>query len=209
MPKTQQSDRAAVRARYDSIAKWYDMAAQFTLSHRADAVRALGVRDGERILDLACGTGINFASIIAANASGVLFGLDYSPGVLGQAHERVKRNRWASVVLCLGDAAQLPFADGTFDRVLCTFALKTIPRHQQAVDEVHRILKPNGVFVAMDAKLSDGTTSFLNPLLRWMARGFLYDIGRPLTGEIVRRFQDVQTTEYDFGYTVVTVARKK
>jgi hypothetical protein len=39
--------------------------------------------------------------------------------------------------------------------------------------------------------------------------GFLYDIGRPLTKEITQRFQNVQTTEYDFGHTFVTVARKK
>jgi ubiquinone/menaquinone biosynthesis C-methylase UbiE len=179
------------------------------MSHRTDAVRTLGPQDGERILDLACGTGINFESIIAANANGLLLGLDYSLGVLEQARERLKRKRWVNVVLCLGDAAQLPFADGTFDRVLCTYALKAIPPYGQALDEVRRVLKPHGVFVVIDSKLSGGMTRFLNPLIRWMARGFLYDMGRPLTKEIVRRFQDVQTTEYDFGHTFVTGARKE
>ncbi len=209
MPKTHQPDLAAVRTRYDAIAKWYDAAAQFTLSHRTDALRALGARDSERILDLACGTGINFESIIAANASGLLLGLDYSLGVLERAHERRKRNRWATVVLCLGDAAQLPFADGTFDRVLCTYALKAVPSYRQALDEVLRVLKSKGIFVVMDAKLSEGTTRFLNPLIRRMARSFLYDIGRPLTEEIAQRFRNVQTTEYDFGHTFVSVAQKE
>lgn len=169
----------------------------------------LNVQDGERVLDLACGTGINFESIIAANSNGLVLGLDYSLGILEQAHERLERNHWTSILLCLGDAAQLPFADGTVDRVLCTYALKAIPPYQQTLDEVVRVLKPDGIFVVMDAKASDGTAHFFNPLIRWMARKFLYDIDRLLTEEITRRFQNVQTKEYDFGYTFVTVARKK
>lgn len=179
------------------------------MAHRSAAVHALGIQDGARILDLACGTGINFENLITVNANGWLLGLDYSLGSLEQAQERVKRNRWDKVVLGLGDAAQLPFANNTFDRVLCTYALKAIPLYQQALDEVQRVLKPQGVFVVMDAALSDGMTRFLNPLIRWMARGFFYAIDRPLINEIARRFQDVQTTEYDFGYTVVVVARKE
>ncbi|CAG0947558.1 hypothetical protein ANRL1_04267 [Anaerolineae bacterium] len=93
-----------MQARYDAIAKWYDGAARFTMAHRSDAVHALGIQDGERILDLACGTGINFEHIIVANANGLLLGLDYSSGILEQAQERVTRNRWDNVVLGLGDA---------------------------------------------------------------------------------------------------------
>ncbi|MBI5035127.1 MAG: hypothetical protein HZB51_31770 [Chloroflexi bacterium] len=68
---------------------------------------------------------------------------------------------------------------------------------------------PNGVFVVMDAKLGKGIPRLFNPLIRWMAHQFLYDIDRPLTEDIARRFQNVRTTEYDFGYTFVTAARKK
>jgi demethylmenaquinone methyltransferase/2-methoxy-6-polyprenyl-1,4-benzoquinol methylase len=92
------------------------------MAHRADAVGGLSIRDGDRILDLACGTGINFESIIARNVNGLLLGLDYSLGVLKQANKCRKHIRGAKVELCLGDAAQLPFADGTFDRVICTCA---------------------------------------------------------------------------------------
>lgn len=198
-----------MQARYDAIAKWYDVAARFTLAHRSDAVRALGMQNGERILDLACGTGINFERILAANRNGRLFGLDYSLGVVEQAQERLERNHWTRVALGLGDAADLPFADATFDRVLCTYALKAIPSHQQALDQVQRVLKPNGLFVAMDAALGAGVPRFLNPLIRWLARGIFYEIERPLINEIARRFQDTQTVKYDFGYTVVIVARKE
>jgi demethylmenaquinone methyltransferase/2-methoxy-6-polyprenyl-1,4-benzoquinol methylase len=209
MKNPKQANRAIVQARYDTIAKWYDVAARLTLSHRSDAVHALEMQEGERILDLACGTGINFELIRVANPNGLLLGLDYSLGVLAQAQARLKRKRWDNVVLDQGNAAELPFADATFDRVLCTYALKAIPSHQQTLDEVHRVLKPNGVFVVMDATLGNGVPRFFNPLIHWIARGFLYEIDRPLIDEIARRFQDVQSAKYDFGYTVVIVAQKK
>ncbi len=198
-----------MQAHYDAIAKWYDVAGRFTTAHRADALRRLDAHAGDRVLDLACGTGINFESFAAANVSGLLLGLDYSMRLLEQAQARLKRLRLADVELCLGDAAQLPFADGTFNRVFCTYALKAIPDYRQVLDEVRRVLKPAGIFVAMDAQLDDGVTRFLNPLIRWMAHGFLHEIDRPLLSEIARRFQDVQITAHDFGHTCVIVARKE
>ncbi len=206
---TSQPEPARVRTRYDAIAKRYDTVARFTMSHRIDAVRQLDLRDGTQILDLACGTGINFERIINANTNGFLLGLDYSLAMLEQARERLKSHNWANVAVCLADAAQLPFTDAAFDRILCTYALKVIPTYQRALDEVQRVLKRDGTFVVMDAKLGDGLTRFLNPLIRWMARGFLYDIGRPLISEIAQRFHKMETAEYDFGHTYVTVARKE
>jgi ubiquinone/menaquinone biosynthesis C-methylase UbiE len=209
MKNPRQADRASVQARYDAIAKWYDVAAQFTLAHRSDAVHALDIRNRDRILDLACGTGINFERIRVGNPNGLLIGLDYSFGVLEQAQVRLEQKRWNNIVLGQGNAAELPFPDAAFDRVLCTYALKAILPYERALDEVYRVLKPNGVFVAMDAALGDGVPRYFNPLIRWMARGFFYEIERPLTSEIARRFQDVQTVKYDFAYTLVIVARKK
>jgi len=209
MKNPRRADRANVQARYDAIAKWYNAAGRFTLAHRLDAARALDIQADERVLDLACGTGINFEHLIGANPNNLLLGLDYSLGVLEQAQIRLKQNQWNRVVLGQGDAVQLPFADATFDRILCTYALKAIPLYEQAIDEVVRVLKPKGTFVAMDAALADGRTHFLNPLIRWMARGFLYEIERPLLNDIAHRFQDMQSVKYDRGYTVVIVARKE
>lgn len=166
------------------------------------------MQGGERILDLACGTGVNFEWIHAADSKGLLLGLDYSLAVLEQAQVRLEHKRWDNIALSQGNAAELPFPDATLDRVLCTYALKAIPSYERALDEVQRVLKPNGVFVVMDAALGDGAPRLFNPLIRWMARGFLYEIERPLINEIARRFQDARMTKYDFGYTLVIVARK-
>ena len=198
-----------IQARYDFIARWHDVIGRFTMTHRRDALRALDVQPGERILDLACGTGVNFESIIARlGREGFLVGLDYSSGMLRQAQQRMERHRWSHIALSLGDAAQLPFAEGVFDRVICTYSLKVIPPYRQALDEVLRVLRPGGVFVVLDGKLSDGVTRFLNPLLLWTAHGPLTDLARPLGEEIRRRFVAVQIREYDSGHTFVAIGRR-
>ena len=180
------------------------------MPHRSDAVRALNVKPGEYVFDLACGGGPNFNSVMRElDGSGLLIGLDYSYGMLKQADQRVKRCHWSNIALFLGDAVQLPFADSVFDRVICTYALKIIPAYSQALDEVVRVLKPGGVLVVLDGKLSSGVTRFLNSLTQWIARGAMSDLARPLGHEVVRRFQGVQISEYDFGHTFVAVARKR
>jgi len=209
-PNPGQSDQKMIRRRYDFIAKWHDAAGTFVTPHRRDAVRALNAQAGERILDLACGTGINFKRILTQlGPTGLLLGLDYSSGMLEQAHRRVRQGHWSNVVLFLGDAARLPFADCVFDRAICTYSLKVIPPYQQALDEVLRVLKPGGTFVVLDGKLGTGATRFLNPLIKWMAGGPQSDIARPLVDEMVQRFQEVRIAEYDLGHAFVATARKE
>ena len=208
--KRDQPSQAVIRARYDFIARWHDAIGRFTMPHRRDAIRALDVQPGEHILDLACGAGANVKSIMAKlGTSGLLAGLDYSPGMLRQAQQGVNHHRWGNVALSLGNAAQLPFADRVFDRVICTYSLKVIPPYHQALDEVLRVLKPGGVFVVLDGKLSDGVTRFLNPLILWTAHGPMTDLARPIGNEIRQRFVDVQVSEYDFGHTFVAIGRRE
>jgi ubiquinone/menaquinone biosynthesis C-methylase UbiE len=203
-------DQDRIRKRYDSVARSYDAIGQLVAAHRHDATQALDVQPTERVLDLACGPAVNFRYILEdLGANGLLVGLDYSSRMLKQAHEQTKRNQWSNVAPALGDGARLPFADCVFDRVICTYALNVMPLYQQALDEVWRVLKLNGTLVVLDGKLNNGAIRFLNPLVKLVARGPMVDMTRPLREEISRRFQNVRTTEYDFGYAFLTVARKE
>ena len=204
-----QFDQEEIRRRYDSVTRSYDAVGQLVTLHRHDAVQALDVVPGNRILDLACGPAVNFKRILEdLGADGLLVGLDYVSGMLQRAHQRVTRNQWSNVAPLLGDAARLPFADCVFDRVICTYSLNVIPLYRQALDEVSRALKPGGTLVVLDGKLGNGPARFLNPLMRLLARGPLTDITRPLRAELARRFQNVRTTEYDLGYAFLAVAQR-
>jgi SAM-dependent methyltransferase len=101
----------------------------------------LSLSGGERVLDVACGTG-NFTRRFArASGEGVVVGLDASRTMLARAgHETDADN----VAYLRGDACALPFRDGSFDAICCFAALYLIERPMRAVDEIARVLAPGG-----------------------------------------------------------------
>jgi SAM-dependent methyltransferase len=104
-------------------------------------VRTVGVRPGEDVLDVACGTGN--ATIPAAAAGARVIGLDLTPAMLARARERAAglEIEWVE-----GDAEELPFEDERFDVVLSTFGCMFAPRHEVVADEIARVLRPRGRF---------------------------------------------------------------
>ena len=98
------------------------------------------------MLEIAVGTGLN----LPLYADGVrLTGIEFVPAMLDIARRRaVALGR--SVDLRLGDAQALEFEDATFDTVVCTLSLCTMPDDRAAVAEVRRVLRPSGRFVVME-----------------------------------------------------------
>lgn len=110
----------------------------------------LGLRSGDRILDLGCGFGRHAyeaarrgAHVIALDA-----GEDEVNGVAGTFAAMVEQGELSpettKVGVVQGDALHLPFADGTFDRVLCSEVLEHIPNDIGAMTELARVLRPGG-----------------------------------------------------------------
>lgn len=107
----------------------------------------------ERVLDVACGVGLASFSL-AAHAREVV-GVDISGGMLAQArairHKRGVRN----VRFILGAAEHLPFADESFDAVVCRLAIHHFPQPEIEMREMARVLKPHGRLVIVDAVSSE------------------------------------------------------
>lgn len=101
----------------------------------------LDVADGERVVDVACGTGN--AAIPAAAAGADVLGVDLTPQMLEVAQRRAQEAgvavRWVE-----GDAEDLPLPDGHADVVLSTFGCMFAPRHEVVADELTRVLAPGG-----------------------------------------------------------------
>lgn len=125
-------------------AKWdaslYDAKHAFVWQKARGLLEWLTPRDGERILDLGCGTGQLSAEIASSGASVV--GLDRSPDMVAEARKKFPALRFE---VC--DARSLPFHE-EFDAVFSNAALHWIPQAEQVIDGVSRALKPGGRFIA-------------------------------------------------------------
>ena len=104
-------------------------------------VERLGIRPGERVLDVACGTGN--AAIRAAEAGGRVTGLDLTPELF-EAGRRLAAEAGVEVEWVEGDAEALPFGDESFDVVVSTLGVMFAPRHEVAARELVRVLRPGG-----------------------------------------------------------------
>lgn len=105
-------------------------------------VARAGVGAGMRVLDVACGAGN--AAIPAARAGAAVTALDLVPELL-DAGRRKAAAEGVEIAWVEGDAENLPFDDGGFDRALSTFGHMFAPRHQRAADEMARVCRKGGV----------------------------------------------------------------
>lgn len=107
----------------------------------AQLVKHAKVRAGQRVLDVACGTGV--VAVTAARLGAVVTGLDLTPELLEVARDNAATAR-VNIDWREGDVEQLPFADGAFDVVLSQYGHIFAPRPEVAVAEMLRVLAPGG-----------------------------------------------------------------
>jgi ubiquinone/menaquinone biosynthesis C-methylase UbiE len=120
----------------------------------ADATRhmleAAGLKPGDHVLDIAAGTGDQ--SLLAARIvgpSGSILATDISADMLTIAARVVQQEGVTTITTRVMDAQQLDVEDATFDAVICRLGLMLLPDPQQALREIHRVLKPGGKLAAL------------------------------------------------------------
>ena len=161
-----------VREVFDSVATRYDlmndlMSLGIHRLWKRHAIELSGVRRGQRVLDLASGTGdlaYRFSGIVGTD--GLVVMTDINAAMLGEGRERMlDRGRVANVRYSLANAEQIPFASETFDCVTIGFGLRNVTDKQAAIDEMFRVIKPGGRALILE---------FSHPVSKSLSR--VYDV---------------------------------
>lgn len=161
------------RARnYDLTANLYYLIGLREFAYRRLAVDALRLRRGGTVVEIGCGTGLNFSLLEEeVGPGGRIIGVDITDAMLDQARERISRNNWSNIELVLSPAADYRFPQGV-DAILSTFALTLDPDYDRVIQAGARALRPGGSFVLLDLRLPANWLRHLAPLLVYLVRPF-------------------------------------
>ena len=184
-PVDEREKAGRVRGVFDSVAKKYDvmndlMSLGLHRAWKAYAVAVANVRPGQKVLDIAGGTG-DLARAFAkpAGTAGMVVLTDINEAMLKQGRDRLID---AGVVLptLLCDAEALPFATGSFDLVSVAFGLRNMTHKERALAEMARVLKPGGRLLVLEF------SKVAKPLARaydWYSFNVLPKVGQWVAGD--------------------------
>ena len=213
--------RTPLIEKYRRSARRYDVTSRLNVAlgpqraHRRRAVQALRLRPGDTVVEIGCGTGLNFPLIEQqVGPDGRIIGVDLTDAMLAQAQHRIETNRWNNVSLVRADSAEFEFPTGV-DSILATYAHSLLPDCEQVIGRGAAALKPGGRWVVLDVKVPDYTP-------RWLARLGIATVGRTTSLEewIVRRpwdqirvamqetLTDVSWTELFFGVAYIATGSR-
>ena len=147
---------------FDTISKEYDglnrvISFGIDVKWRRKVVDIVAKTNPENILDIATGTGDLAISLTKTNAKEIV-GLDISDGMLEVGRQKITHKKLNDKIkMVLGDSESLPFEDNTFDAITVAFGVRNFETLETGLSEIHRVLKPNGVFVILETSVPTKT----------------------------------------------------
>jgi demethylmenaquinone methyltransferase/2-methoxy-6-polyprenyl-1,4-benzoquinol methylase len=157
---------------YDVTSRLYPAPGYPQRAQRLRAVKALRLRPGDTVVDMACGTGLNFQLLEEAiGPEGRIVGVDLTDAMLARAHDRVEGNGWGNVTLVQADASEFEFPTGV-NAIVSTYALSQVPECDDVIAHGAAALSDGGRWVVLDLKVPDRTPWRLARLGTAVARPF-------------------------------------
>jgi len=191
---------------YDITSRLYPAPGYPQRAQRLQAVRALGLGAGDSVVDIACGTGLNFQLIEEAiGPEGRIVGVDLTDAMLARAQDRIEKNGWSNVSLVQTDAVDFEFP-AEVDAILSTYAMSQVPECAEVIAHGAAALSGSGRWVVLDLKVPGNTprwlaqlgTAIVRPFAsidEWIMRSPWEAIGAAMREELA----DLSWTELCFG----------
>jgi ubiquinone/menaquinone biosynthesis C-methylase UbiE len=175
------TSREKVRDMYQTGAKHYDFTTiLFRLiglrmkAYRLLSIKKLSLQRGNFVIELGCGTGLNFPFIMEQiGPEGRLIGIDLTPGMLEIARMRIERSGWENVELIQSDIAAYNFPEGV-NGVFATGLFGYIPEYDSVIKSASQALAPNGHMVILDGKQPENLPAWLFKIVLKLGGPFGY-----------------------------------
>jgi len=170
--------------------------------YRRLAVKALALRTGDTVVEIGCGTGMNFPLLQAkVGPRGRIIGVDISEAMLKRAENRVNDAGWKNVELVLSSAADYSFPDGV-DGIIATGVLTYEPDYDKVIERGAQAIARGGRWVVFDYKMPSGWIRHLVPLFVRIFRGFgisMALVERTPACSIKQHLRNAKIDEFYFG----------
>lgn len=171
--------RTEIQDIYRQRAAYYNLSANLYYllgfrehAYRKMAVAALRLSPGDTVVELGCGTGLNFPLLHAAVGSeGHIIGVDLTDAMLEQAQNRIDQQGWTNVELINSDAAQFEFPAET-RAVISSFAYTLIPEHASLTRKIAAALPSGSRMVILDLKKAEKWPQWLFRFALWITAPF-------------------------------------
>jgi ubiquinone/menaquinone biosynthesis C-methylase UbiE len=205
-------DLYRLRARhYNITANLYYLAGFREYAYRKKAVKALDLRSGDTVVEIGCGTGLNFPLLQSAvGPGGKIIGVDLTDSMLDQARKRIERESWSNVELVQSDAALYRFPE-SIDGVISTFALTLVPEFDTVIRNGCEALKPGKRWVVLDFKMPSTNLAVFAPLLLFLTKpfGVSLDLASRHPWESMRQYlRQMSVTECYMGFVYLAAGEK-
>ena len=197
---------------YDVTANLYYLFGYREWAYRKKAVQALNLAPGDTVVEIGCGTGLNFSLLQSfVGPKGKIIGVDLTDSMIAQAKKRVEENGWSNVELIVCDAANYKFPESV-DGILSTFAITLIPEYDKVIKNGANALAPGKRFVILDLKLASNRLSFLVPLGAFVTKPFGVSIemaSRHPWESINKYLKNTTMTELYGGFSYIAVGESR
>lgn len=214
------ADTVRLISLYRKRAKWYDRDTLLLYlsgfrhwTYRKRAIQSLVLNHGETVVDLGCGTGLNFSLLQEQVGSrGKIIGVDLTDAMLDEASSRIDAHGWLNVELVKSDVAVYVFPV-TVEGILSTFALTLVPEFDDVIRRGSLSLQPGKRFVILDFKRPLGwfmnkTAPLLARLLTGPFGGTIEMSSRKPWQSLEKHLAKIQLTDLYLGGAYVAVGEK-
>lgn len=198
---------------YNSDVKFFNLIGWRVNYYRTIAVENLNLKKGDTVVDLCCGTGLNFPYLYrAVGHEGKIIGVDLSGDMLKVAEKQVKEKGWQNFTMVQSDAARYKFP-ANINGIVSSYAITLIPEYDEIISRGADSLYSGGRFVILDFKKPENWPEWFAKLMVSLfikPYGGTYDLKDRHAWESLRKYLKLnEFREYYFGSTYIATGEKR